>query len=166
MKQFTLKLDKNAQRPIVLLEHWYRISALLDTGAVCPVWTKREELLFRLGATKLNKKVPISGFGGTAYGNVYELPELRVGKLKYSKIPIIASIMMDIPFQLILPATLFNDLIYEIDDKNHKLNISIPDDESLDRNLRIKDSNGQLHVLCSSTDKQQTDIPSKIQLFN
>ncbi len=36
-KQFTLKLDKNRQRPVVLLSNG--LTALLDTGAYIPVWT-------------------------------------------------------------------------------------------------------------------------------
>lgn len=40
--------------------------------------------------------------------------------------------------------------MYEIDDKNHKLNVTIPDDESTIRNLKIEDSNGKLHILCHS----------------
>ena len=37
-----------------------------------------------------------------------------------------------------------------VDDKHHRLNITIPDDESLIRNLRVVDKEGNLHVLCSS----------------
>lgn len=40
MKQFTLKLDKNRQRPVVLLSNG--LTALLDTGAYIPVWTDME----------------------------------------------------------------------------------------------------------------------------
>lgn len=58
--------------------------------------------------------------------------------------------MKDTSFQLILSATMFQNLIYEIDDKNHKLNVNIPDDENIVRNLRIIDSNGRLHVLCNA----------------
>lgn len=46
---------------------------------------------------------------------------------------------------------MFHGLIYEIDDRNHKLNITIPDDENTVRNLKIEDANGRLHVLCTSS---------------
>lgn len=57
-----------------------------------------------------------------------------------------------VPFNMILSATMFQNLIYEIDDKNHKLNVTIPDEESTVRNLRIVNSDGRIHVLCSSAD--------------
>ena len=58
--------------------------------------------------------------------------------------------LQDVPFQVILSATMFQNLIYEIDDKNHRFNVTIPDDESNVRNLRIEDANGRLHILCRS----------------
>ena len=36
-----------------------------------------------------------------------------------------------------------------IDDKHHRLNITIPKDESNIRNLLVEDSNGIMHVLCT-----------------
>lgn len=58
--------------------------------------------------------------------------------------------LKNVPFQLILSATMFRGLIYEIDDKNHKLNVTIPDDESMIRTLTIRDSKGKLHIMCES----------------
>ena len=55
----------------------------------------------------------------------------------------------EVPFQLILSATMFDNLIYEIDCKNYNLNVTIPSDESAVRNLRIKDTEGRLYVLCN-----------------
>jgi hypothetical protein len=47
---------------------------------------------------------------------------------------------------------MFNNLIYEIDNKHHRLNITVPCDESISRNLTIRDENGHLRVLCSSAE--------------
>ena len=49
-----------------------------------------------------------------------------------------------------LGATMFQNLIYEVDDKNHRMNIMVPDEESMVRSLRIEDSGGQIHILCNS----------------
>ncbi len=50
---------------------------------------------------------------------------------------IIVSNNLGIPlYQLIMNATMFDHLIYEVDMKWYKLNIKISDDESLVRNLR------------------------------
>ena len=57
---------------------------------------------------------------------------------------------LDTPFNLILSATMFQNLIYEVDDKNHRMNIMVPDEESMVRSLRIEDSGGQIHILCNS----------------
>lgn len=45
MKRLTLKLDKNCQRPVVLLST--ERPALLDTGAYIPAWT--DVLVVNLG---------------------------------------------------------------------------------------------------------------------
>lgn len=65
---------------------------------------------------------------------------------------IICNDLIDVPYQLILSATMFSNLIYEIDDRNKKFNVTIPDDESIVQRLAIEDSSGKLHVLCSSED--------------
>lgn len=70
MQQFTLKLKEGNQRPSFIIDKG--IMAMLDTGALYPVWTKSEELLVKLLNAKLVKaKVPVSGFGGTTEGNAY-----------------------------------------------------------------------------------------------
>ena len=43
--QLTLKLDENARRPVVKLDWFNGCRALLDTGALFPVWTANGELL-------------------------------------------------------------------------------------------------------------------------
>lgn len=37
--------------------------------------------------------------------------------------------------------------MYEFDDKNHKLNITIPEGESNIRNLKVVDISGKMHIL-------------------
>lgn len=158
MKQFTLNLAKDTSRPIVMLKNWNNFRALLDTGAYFPIWTADESILKDLGGNCIRKGVLFGGFGGETKGNLYVLPSLLVGDLIFSNIHMIAcNDLRDIPFQLILSATMFQNLIYEIDDKNHKLNINIPDDESHIRNLVIKDRNGRLHVFCTSNNKDVKD---------
>lgn len=148
MKQMTLQLDSRQQRPVVRLKNGLR--ALLDTGAYIPVWTDDEDILVEnLGASLITKDVSFSGFGGEARGNLYKV-SLNVGELCYPNMTIIVNQDLDTPFNLILSATMFQDLIYEVDDKNHRMNIMIPDEESMVRSLRIEDSGGQIHILCNS----------------
>ena len=148
MKQMTLQLDSRQQRPVVRLKNGLR--ALLDTGAYIPVWTDDEDILVEnLGASLITKDVSFSGFGGEARGNLYKV-SLNVGELYYPNMTIIVNQVLDTPFNLILSTTMFQNLIYEVDDKNHRMNIMLPDEESMVRNLRIEDSGGQIHMLCNS----------------
>ena len=53
-------------------------------------------------------------------------------------------------YWIAISATILKGLIYEIDDCNHKFNVTITDKESTVRNLKIESSSGQLHILCNS----------------
>ena len=145
VQQFTLHLKNTTQRPIITLEG--RIDAMIDTGSLFPIWVKDEKLLIKLGGKLIKSNVSFTGFGGSTFGNLYELDLLKIGKLIYPKFHIITCIA-SLPCYMILSATMFSGLLYEIDDHNHKFNISIPDTQSAVRNLVIKETNGTLHVLC------------------
>ena len=45
MKQFTLHTKEFVQRPIIILDNFFFLDAMLDTGAVLPVWVEDEETL-------------------------------------------------------------------------------------------------------------------------
>lgn len=62
---------------------------------------------------------------------------------------IIANNDINASFNLILSATMFDGLVYQIDTVNHVLNVDVPDHESSVRNLRIEDKDGRQFVLCS-----------------
>lgn len=148
MKQYTMKLDNTRQRPVVILNNG--LTALLDTGAYIPVWTDDEEILIsELGAELVRKDVPLSGFGGCTKGNMYKV-NIDIGGILYPNMHLIANNDINATFNLILSATMFAGLIYQIDTVNHMLNIEIPDGESNVRNLRIVSEEGKTFVLCSS----------------
>ncbi len=148
MLQMTMDLDYKQQRPVIFLGD--ELTALLDTGAFVPVWVDNESLLVeKFGAKFVKGNVPLLGFGGVTYGNMYQVT-FQVGALTFPNLHIIVNDELNNPFNLIMSATMFQGLIYEIDDKNHKLNVTVPDGESAVRNMRIEDSGGRLHVLCSS----------------
>lgn len=151
MKQFTLPLLKITQRPVVHLEEFFDIDAMLDTGSLFPVWTESEDILRVIGCAKVASNVHFGGFGGKATGNLYRVPLFKMGELLYPNLHIIAS-PSNVPCHMILSATMFRNLIYEIDDKHHKLNITILDTESNVRNLVIYDKDGIMHVACGSAE--------------
>ena len=149
MIEFTLDLYKNIQRPVIFLEEWHKFDAMLDTGALFPVWVEAENALARIGGECITRDVKFGGFGGEAVGNLYKLPYLKIGKIIFTNLPIIAC-KVEAPCHMILSASMFSGLRYEIDDENHKLNVIVPDSQSHVRNLKIWDENGHLQVLCTS----------------
>ncbi len=125
---------------------------MLDTGAYIPVWTDDEDILISfLGAEFIRNNVQISGFGGVTYGNLYKV-NIDVGGILYPNMHIIANNSIDAAFNFILSATMFDGLLYQIDTVHHVLNIDVPDTESIVRNLRIENRDGQQFVLCNGSD--------------
>lgn len=148
MKQYTLKLDSTRQRPVVMLKNG--LTALLDTGAYIPVWTDDEKILtLELGAELVRRDVPLSGFGGCTRDNLYKV-SIDIGGILYPNMHIIANNDINATFNLILSATMFEGLIYQIDTVNHALNVEIPDWESNVRNLRVVNEDGKTFVLCNA----------------
>ena len=145
----TMDLIEKYQRPVIKQTDFFSIEAMIDTGAVFPVWMSGEEELCKLGAVKKKDSVPLGGIGGMTCGTLYEIPTFRLGCLIYPNMGIIAH-RSNFPVPILLPATMFSNLIYEINNKTHRLNITVPDDESPVRNLVIKDENGYLRVFCAS----------------
>ncbi len=78
---------------------------------------------------------------------------LDIGGILYPSMHIIANNEINATFNLILSATMFEGLIYQIDTVNHMLNIEIPDWESNVRNLRVVNENGKIFVLCNAAER-------------
>lgn len=96
MRQFTMKLDKKNQGPIVVLKNG--LTALLDTGAYIPVWTDDEDILISfLWAEFIRNKVQMSCFGGVTYGNLYKV-NIDAGGILYPNMHIIANNDIDASF--------------------------------------------------------------------
>ena len=147
----TLELIKKYQRPVVKLANFFGLEAMIDTGSVYPVWMNGEASLGKLGAAKVIDSVEFGGLGGMTKGSLYEIPTFQLGDLIYPHMKIIAH-RSNFPVPILLPSTMFNNLIYEINNKTHRLNVTIPDDESPIRNLTIRDENGRLRVFCTSAE--------------
>ena len=149
MRQFTIRLYEDADLPLMSLDNWHRLDAMLDTGSRFSVWTAEESLLQEFGAKLKIRDAEFGGFGGKAKGNVYEIPSFQFGDLIYPNMNIIAS-QLEVPCHIIISATMLKGMCYEIDDANHALTVTIPDNESNVRNLKIHDKDGKLYVLSQS----------------
>ena len=114
------------------------------------MWTDDEQILVSdLGAKLIKKNIPFTGFGGTTYGNLYQVT-LEVGDLIFLNMHIVANSELNTSYNLILSATMFNGLIYEINTQSHILNVTVVNDSNLVRNLKVIDKNGKIHVLCNA----------------
>ena len=106
-------------------------------------------------AELINESVSFGGFGGDTTGKLYKLPLFKMGEPEYPNLYIIAH-RMNLPFHMIISATMLSRLHYEVDDENHVLSITIPDGQSHIRGLTIADSQGKLHVLCLDGEEVKT----------
>lgn len=139
-------LEKGTNRPIIKLDDIFPgCTALLDTGAIIPVWTKDTELLKKLGAVLHAKDVKFSGFGGETKGDLYKM-NLKLGNIIYPGLPIVVHNDDEIPGYFIFSATMFKDMIYTIDDIAKKI-ILIFKDNQVCRNLSVVDTEGKIKVL-------------------
>lgn len=140
-------LEVSADRPILRLDDLFPgCTALIDTGALFPVWTKSRELLEALGAKVVKRNISFSGFGGDACGDIYTFT-LHLGKLIYPQMHIMACENDDIPGYFIFSATMFKNTVYTIDAIEKKFIIATKDNQ-ICRNLLITDTDGIIHVLC------------------
>lgn len=149
MIETIIKLDKDARRPIAELDWFDGCLAMIDTGAIIPVWTSTDNSLIELGATLERKDVSFGGFGGEAVGNQYRI-NFKLGNIIYVDMPIIAKQMNDLSCHMVLSATLFEKMIYTIDDINKKLEIKIFDNQPV-RNLRLSNDKGGVSVYLAGT---------------
>lgn len=152
MKQFSLNLLENFNKPFVYLENFFKIRALLDTGADFPVWTVDETFLEKISGIKINSNVSFGGFGGQTTGNLYQMKYFQLGDLIFPEMHIVTK-KLNLPCQMILSAPMFHDLIYEIDNLNHKLNITILEGKSNVKNLVIYDKAGKMYIACTDSCK-------------
>ena len=138
--QITLQLDDKARRPIVNLNWFNGCRALIDTGALFPIWTKNEDVLVKkLGAVLIKKNITFGGFGGETQGNLYRI-NFELNGLYFLDMPIVASKLIRANWSMILPASMFDGMTYEIDTVRKKLNINIEDNQPV-RILRLSDDN-------------------------
>lgn len=164
MNEIILKLSKD-QRPIMKVGCGKDFDAMLDTGAIFPVWVADEELVKDMGARLKLENGKFGGFNEEHYGNVYVLPYIKLGDLIYPNFHFIACKSDGVPAQMLLPATMFKDLIYSVNDKHKFFTVTLPDGESNVRNLRIESKDQKLYVLCNSVTEEDSHNTQEMPSF-
>lgn len=145
--EFTLKLRKDAVRPTFILRELHNLAAELDSRLLFPLWTMNEAILRSMGARQIRRGVSFECWNADddVHGNLYELPELRIGKLLFPRLKIMA-VKRESQAQVLLPMALFSNLIASIDYYHHQLTITIPEGENEIRNIVVRSTNS-LQVL-------------------
>lgn len=154
--QITIQLDDKARRPVANLNWFHGCRALIDTGALFPIWNGSGSTLADGFRAKLQKKnVIFSGFGGKTTGDLYRV-NFEMNGLYYIDMPIIASELPGSNWNMILSATMFDGMIYEIDTITKTLRIDTKDNQPV-RILRLSNDNSNLSVYLAETYKTESD---------
>ena len=124
-------LEASYDRPVVELDDIYRgCSALIDTGALIPIWTKSELLFLEIfrdaELIELNRK--FKGFGNGAYGNLYKI-NFKLGEFLYPKMPVIVCEDEQILGMFLFSATMFSKMNYTIMNSTKELIIDPIDNQ-------------------------------------
>lgn len=147
-------LDRSL-RPVIEVGIFPGCRALIDTGAVIPVWVAAEsQLAVAENVHATGRRGTVSGFGGSSEGNMYEMT-LDFGGLYYIDLPIVASRMKNTPWHIILPATLFDQMIYTIDNIRRIAIFEAPDNQ-LVRHLKYRDKDGRTYILSQETQRKES----------
>ena len=144
LTEFSLDLLNFYERPIVQL---YGLNALIDTGAMVPVFSLPVSVLVRtFGATLSLDGAEVGGFGGKCRGRVYSLKDFRVGVLLFETLE---AFVPDVPVTkhpFLLSASMFYGTAYTFDTVNFRFSVRIPDGMSRSRKFVLKDLRGRLYA--------------------
>ena len=156
MKEFSIPLQKKHERPIIKL---YNLSALIDTGAVIPVFSIDPDIIGKYFEIKLILETGfIDGFGGFERGSVYSIKNFKVGDLIFDDFEVFVPDEPKINFPFLLSATLFYGMDYEFDTINEKFVVRMKDEQPLHRDFKIKDLKGKLFPQIDGVLLHDTDI--------
>ena len=139
MREFSIPLKRKYERPIIEL---YKLPALIDTGAVVPVFSIFPAIIEKFFDAKII--LPNKFIGGLEAGAVYSIPEFKIGELVFENFEVFVPNEPRLKFPFLLSATLFYGTIYEFDTINEKFTVRMKDTQSLKRDFKIKDLNGKL----------------------
>ncbi len=133
-------LDTKKNSPVIILPWFNNCRILIDTGATLPMWLKSIVPLKIKGAVKENRTVNLKDVGGNSAGDLYRV-NFDFGNIHFMSLPIVHKEISVADAYMILPATLFEGMIYEIDNINHIFTVKV-DNKKCYRDFQIKDEKG------------------------
>lgn len=111
---------------------------MIDTGSTMPMWLKSIVPLKIKGAVKQGKQLELNGVGGKTLGELYRV-NFDFGNIHFKDLPIIHKEIKVADAYMILPATLFEDMVYEINNIEHTFKVRV-DSKSYYRQFKLKDN--------------------------
>ena len=142
-------LDTKENCPVIVLPWFNNCRVLIDTGSTIPMWLKSIIPLKMKGAIQQNRQIELSGVGGKTSGTLYKV-NFDFGNIHFKDLPIIHKEIKFADAYMILPATLFENMVYEINNIDHTFKIKV-DNNSYYRQFKIKDNDGNPYVYLANT---------------
>ena len=143
MKEFSIPLKKDYQRPVIEL---YKLPTLIDTGSVIPVFSIVPAVFEKYFESKLILNDGfIGGFGGEERGSVYSIKNFEIGKLIFKDFEVFVPRKPRLQFPFLLSATLFYGMEYTVDTINNNFIVRMKDEQNFERDFKIKELNGKLY---------------------
>ena len=143
MKEFSIPLKKNCERPIIEL---YNLPTLIDTAAVIPVFSIDPDIIAKYFETKLIVNDGfIEGFGGYERGAVYSISEFKIGELTFKNLEVFVPHEPRLKFPFLLSATLFYGMEYAFDTINGNFIVRMTDEQNFERDFKLKELRGKLY---------------------
>lgn len=142
-------LDTRENSPVIVLPWFNNCRVLIDTGATLPMWLKSVIPLKIKGAIKENHMVNLNGVGGNSTGDLYRI-NFDFGNIHFKNLPIVHKEISVADAYMILPATLFEGMVYEIDNINHTFKVKV-DNKEYYRDFKIKDKRGIPYIYLANT---------------
>ena len=132
MNQFTLKLRAGYANPVIVLSDFHNLLALIDTGAGIPVITLPEDKVLSMGGKLKQKDINVRGLSHSSNkGSLYQFKNFKLGDVMYVELDVAVVPDDKSPYNMLLSSTMFRDMIYEIDDLNHRFNVSVRDSDCI-----------------------------------
>ena len=143
MKEFSIPLKKDYQRPVIEL---YNLPTLIDTGSVIPVFSIFPRIFEKyFECEKILETGFIEGFGGEEKGSVYSIKNFQVGELIFKDFEVFVPEIPKLQFPFLLCATLFYGMEYTCDTINGNFIVRMKDEQSFERDFKIKELHGMLY---------------------
>lgn len=157
-------LDKKENSPVIVLPWFNNCRVLIDTGSTMPMWLKSIVPLKMKGAVKQERQLILNGVGGKTTGELYKV-NFDFGNIHFKDLPIIHKEIKVADAYMILPATLFEGMVYEINNIDYTFKVKV-DNKGCYRQFKIKDNNGIPYVYLANTYETEEEYYSDILHVN